>query len=164
MEGAFGEMWHEAPYDGSHSWGEVLLTPSRVCAPLVVRLIASGVVPHGIANITGGAIPDKLGRVLKVRQRGATLDSLHEPVPFMRALSDLGVVRDERAYRMWNMGNAMLLVLAPGDVARACAMATELGFEACAAGHVTADPIIRIAAVHGPITYPTPPRTPVEKS
>jgi phosphoribosylformylglycinamidine cyclo-ligase len=159
MEGAFGEAWHEAPYDGSQSWGRVLLTPSRVCAPLVAGLIAAGVVPHGIANITGGGIPDKLGRVLKVKQLGASLGSLHEPLPFMRALSDLGVVRDERAYRMWNMGNAMLLVLAPGDVARACATATELGFETRAAGHVTADPVIRIAAPHGDLAYPTPART-----
>jgi phosphoribosylformylglycinamidine cyclo-ligase len=141
---AFGETWHEAKYDASRSWGEALLTPSLVCSPLVSKLINSKVVPRGIANITGGGIPDKLGRVLRVRGLGAELNELHEPVDFMRSLQEMGKVPGEVAYRNWNMGNAMLLVLAPEDVDRALQIAAAAGFTARLAGKIDSDPSIRI--------------------
>jgi phosphoribosylformylglycinamidine cyclo-ligase len=163
MQASFGDGWHERRFDARSTWGEALLTPSRICSPLVVRLIASGVVPHAIANITGGGIPDKLGRVLKAKQLGAELDSLHEPLPFMSELVELGGVQSDRAYRMWNMGNAMLVVLAPGDVQRMQAVADETGFKVKVAGRIQAEPQIRIAAPEGPVTYPTPARSGAEE-
>jgi phosphoribosylformylglycinamidine cyclo-ligase len=157
MAEAFGERWHEASYDRARRWGEVLLTPSRVCAPLVVKVLGAGIALKGIANITGGGIPDKLGRVLRARQVGATLDSLFEPLEPMRALQEAGRVDDAHAYRMWNMGNAMLLVLAPADVERVVQIAGQAGFEAQRAGTISAEPVIRIRGAPATIEFPTPP-------
>ncbi|MGC4116888.1 MAG: AIR synthase-related protein [Myxococcales bacterium] len=145
LEEAHGERWHEArcPATGG-SWGEALLTPSRVCCTLVRSLVAEGVVPRGIAHVTGGGIPDKLGRVLKVARLGATIDKPFEAPAFVQELIAMGKVPARVAWRHWNMGNAMLLVLAQSTVERALAVAAR-GFEAQVAGQVEAGSVIRIA-------------------
>lgn len=145
---AFGEDWQKARFD-SRTWGEVLLTPSRVFASLVTRMLASGVDPHGIAHITGGGIPDKLGRVLRPTGLGAYLSKLFPPSDFMLAAQAMGRVPDDVAYRSWNMGNGMLVVVAPSDVERTLAIASSLGFEAGEAGQIVSEPIIRIASASG---------------
>ena len=142
---AHGERWHEARCQATgESWGAALLTPSRVCCTLVRSLVKEGVVPHGIAHITGGGVPDKLGRVLKVRKLGASIETPFEPPAFVQELIELGKVPAQKAWRHWNMGNAMLLLLAPGDVERTLAVAAH-GFEARVAGHVEEGSRIRIA-------------------
>ncbi|HEY3446741.1 MAG TPA: AIR synthase related protein [Myxococcales bacterium] len=144
---AHGERWHEARCQATgESWGAALLTPSRVCCTLVRALVGEGVVPHGIAHVTGGGIPDKLGRVLKVKRLGAYLGTPFEPPAFVQELVGLGQVPARVAWRHWNMGNAMLVVLAPGDVERSLAVAARgRGFEARVAGQVVEGDKIRIA-------------------
>jgi len=157
MTQAFGERWHEAPYEDGRSWGEVLLTPSLVVSPLVAKLQRQGIAPHGIAHITGGGIPDKLGRVLRARGHGVQLDELWEPLDFMQAVQRLGNVPDERAYRQWNMGNAMLLIVAPADVEPTLVLARELGYSARRAGSVHPEPVIRLrskSAGGADLSYP----------
>ena len=61
--------------------------------------------------LTGGGIPSKFGRVLKRSGLGARLDRLFAPQDFVQKLVELGGVDFETAYRQWNMGNAMLLVV-----------------------------------------------------
>ena len=41
-----GPRWHEARFDGRRSWGEVMLTPSRVFAPVLARLRSAGCAPR----------------------------------------------------------------------------------------------------------------------
>lgn len=147
---AFGERWHSGCPKGIDStWGECLLTPSVVCCRLVAALIEAGTVPHGIAHITGGGIPDKLGRVLRSRAIGAQLDALHEPPPFVKVMLELGKIPAEEAYRHWNMGNAMLLALTERDAEAALRMASEQGFEAKVAGRLIDEPAIRIESGAG---------------
>lgn len=142
---ALGERWHEARCAGEgESWGEALLTPSRLCSPLVRSLLGAGVVPHGIAHVTGGGIPGKLGRVLRVRGLGARLAGLFEPPEFVRELVALGKVPARDAWRHWGMGNAMLLVVSLADVDRALAAAD--GVEVRVAGRVEAGGRIHIVA------------------
>ncbi len=143
---AHGERWHQArcPATGG-SWGEALLTPSRVCCTLVRALVAERAVPRGVAHVTGGGVPDKLGRVLKAGRLGASVEQAFEPPAFVQELAAMGKVPPRVAWRHWNMGNAMLVVLAPGDVDRALAVAASRGFEARRAGHVEQGSRIRIA-------------------
>lgn len=144
MEGAFGPSWHTCWYDESHTWGEVLLTPSRIYAPAVVGLLDTGVPLAGIAHVTGGGIGDNLARVLRPNRVGARLDSLFPPWPFMLRLQDLGDVGEEEAHRLWNMGNGMLLVVRASHAQEACAMLKATGCEAQAAGEVTSEPVLRV--------------------
>lgn len=114
MREQFGDNWHEAPYDREMTWGEKLLTPSLIYAPLIARLRKKDMPLHGVAHITGGGIPDNLERVLKPQGLGAELNDIFEPLEVMRKVQELGRVEEAQAYRLWNMGNGMLLVV-PGE-------------------------------------------------
>jgi phosphoribosylformylglycinamidine cyclo-ligase len=144
---AYGERWHERPCaaDDSHrTWGELLLTPSRICCSVVTHLIAAGVVPHGIAHITGGGIPSKLGRVLRRAGLGAELDRLPEPPAFMSELGALGNCPRAQAVHHWNMGTAMLLLVAPTDLTATVEAASAEGHRASAIGAVVDRPALQL--------------------
>jgi phosphoribosylformylglycinamidine cyclo-ligase len=140
MEGCFGPEWHREPHGSGRSWGEVLLTRSRIFAPWIVSMREQGVDIHGVAHITGGGIPDNLDRVLRGKGLGARLDGLPAPLPFMTEVQALGEVPEETAYRLWNMGAGMLVIVDRKDADR---MVELLGREGCPAvrcGTVTASP------------------------
>jgi phosphoribosylformylglycinamidine cyclo-ligase len=146
MEASFGEGWHARPFDDATSWGEALLTPSRVFAPLVIDMLRAGVVIRGVAHVTGGGVPDKLGRVLRITGLGAEIDAPLPPHPAMIGLQRLGGVEERSAYRLWNMGQGMLLVTPPDAVDQALALAEAAGVPAGVVGRVSAAPGVRIAS------------------
>jgi phosphoribosylformylglycinamidine cyclo-ligase len=144
MQAAFGSEWHTAAFDGERTWGGLLLTPSRIFARLLVGVLDAGLPVTGIAHITGGGIGAKLGRVLKRNGLGAELDDLfpaHEP---MLRLQRLAGIPEATAYRLWNMGNAMLVILEREACEAMLRTSHERGFEARVAGRVTAESGIRI--------------------
>lgn len=144
MQACFGDMWHTIPYDSNRSWGQVLLTPCLIYAPLIVSLLDEGIIPKGIAHITGGGIADNFRRVLKVNQLGVDLDNLFEPHDFMKNLQDMGHISNEQAYTWWNMGNGMLLVVSAADVLKTLAHIKNKEYNAKAAGKIIAEKTIRI--------------------
>ena len=127
LERHFGPDWHLAPCTpvaggpSSGTWGEMLLTPSLICAPLVVALRQAGVPLTGVAHVTGGGIPSKLGRVLRATGLGASLTHLLPPPEPMQAFVALAKLDPEHAYRTFHMGPAMLFVLPDASVASAIA-------------------------------------------
>ncbi len=106
---AHGERWHEAPCLGT-TWGAVAQIPSTIYAPLVVALLDAGVALSGAVHVTGGGIPNKLGRVLRATGLGARLTEPLTPPPYVLEAQRLGEVDDASAYRAWNMGQGFLLV------------------------------------------------------
>ena len=144
MQDAFGDEWHNALYSEKMTWGQVLLAPSLIYAPLIAGLIKQGVVLKGIAHITGGGIGDNLQRVLKVTGNGALLDNLFEPLPVMRKVQELGKVDEAQAYRLWNMGNGMLLVTAPQDVDRFVAVCAENNYKVRVCGKIISEQKIEL--------------------
>lgn len=145
LEGELGPNWHDAAYDAHQTWGQVTLTPSRLYSPLITHLRQRGFDLHGISHITGGGIPDKFARILKVNGLGAYLPNLFSPHPFMSKLQAMGSLPEEQVYRLWNMGNGMLLVVDPGDVLPVLMAIHETGYPAMPAGVVIPEPVIRIA-------------------
>ena len=142
MEDHFGPRWHAEPYNSETTWGEVLLTPSLIYTPLIVDLIKADFELHGIAHITGGGIADNLQRVLKATGYGAELDNLFRPQDFVLKVQELGAVSEEQAYRLWNMGNGMLLVV-PGNQAEAVVQfAAQHQYQAQIVGTVHSKPEI----------------------
>ena len=142
LEAAHGPSWHGVPSVDGRSWGEVALTPSFLCTPAVLALIDAGIPLRGAGHITGGGIPSKFGRVLKKSGLGARLDNLFTPHDFMRALIEMGNIPLETAYRQWNMGNAMLLVVPPTAVQAALSVLSARGVAAQIAGKITPGPIV----------------------
>ena len=144
LEERYGASWHVVPCDDRSSWGEVLLAPSLIYCPLVTALLRGGFSLHGIAHVTGGGIPDNLQRVLDARGLGAVLDDIHEPHSFMRAVQAMGDVPEEVAYRLWNMGNGMLLVVPVDEAKRLCKFAARKGYMARDSGRVIDQPSVII--------------------
>jgi len=110
---SFGPDWHEETFDERRSWGEVLLSPSRIYAPIMVALTGgfqdeSRANITGIVHVTGGGMAN-LNRVLP-EETGAILTDLFPPQEEFIKLQELGPVAEEEAYRTWNMGQPVLLV------------------------------------------------------
>ena len=135
---AHGEEWHTTPFEGT-TLGLAALTPSIIYSRFVVGLHGGmdtkGVSPlHGVAHITGGGIPEKLGRVLRASKLGARLTDLYDPAPVMAYAQKTGDISDADAYRAWNMGQGMFLITP--DPETVLAYAKEKGVEAKIAGEI----------------------------
>jgi phosphoribosylformylglycinamidine cyclo-ligase len=125
--------------------GAALLAPHRTYLPLVAPLLGSGVI-RGMAHITGGGITDNLPRVLPEGLAAEIdLDAWAVPPLFAWLVAAGDVPRDD-AYRTFNMGMGLLLVVADGDVEEVLARLTS-------AGELGARVIGRIARGAGDVRY-----------
>lgn len=111
----FGENWATEKFDETQTWGEVLLTPSKIFASAILEMHGrykeqAKAEIKGIAHITGGGIPGNLPRTLKKTGLGADLYNLPAPHPMMSKLIEIGNVSKEEAYKTWNMGVGMMII------------------------------------------------------
>ena len=116
----YGENWYTEKWR-SGTWGDVLLTPSIVYHAALLSLLGRfgedrTVEIKALTHITGGGIPENLARTLKKSGFGAALTDLWEPHDFFKDLVELGGMKTAEAYRTWNMGTGMLVIVAPTDV------------------------------------------------
>jgi len=136
MQKQFGPLWHTQPYDESLTWGEKLLTPSLIYSPLISDLLRAGRRLHGIAHITGGGLADNLQRILKAQGLGADLNDLFPPLDVMHKVQESGGVAEAQAYRLWNMGNGMLLIVPESEAQKILKKAQENGYAAKVCGEI----------------------------
>ena len=124
-EEAFGANWHTEIWQDGITYGEALLTPSKVFHALVLDTILGRYGQErpynvkGVVHITGGGIPGNVPRVLP-DGLGAYFDTLHEPHPVIRTLCEIGNVSAEEAYRTWHCGTALMIMVDPNDVEAIC--------------------------------------------
>lgn len=137
MEHKYGKEWHKE----NPELARQLLTPSKIYTKMLVELTKK-YKPHGMAHITGGGIPEKLGRLLRVSKQGAILDNLFEPPQAAIILQQFGDLKDEGAYNTWNMGNGVLIVTDKPE--ETLELAKKHSIEARIAGKITADKQILI--------------------
>ncbi len=138
FEEKYGENWHETKLDGK-KLGSLVLTPSTIYSKLAVHLHggfeSDGCCEvHGVAHITGGGIPGKLGRVLKPSGLGAELEGLFSPCKAMLHCQEIGDISDEEAYRSWNMGQGLAIITPEPD--KVISEAKKFGIKAMVAGKV----------------------------
>ncbi len=144
MQNTFGADWHNAPYDDQITWGEQLLTPSLIYSPFISQLIQKDVRLNGCVHVTGGGLADNISRILKVNKLGVELNDIFEPLPVMKKIQELGGVPEEQAYRLWNMGNGMLLIAAEAQVPKILELAEKQPYRAKVCGQISADAQIKI--------------------
>ena len=93
-----------------------LLEPTRIYVR-PVRDILHGYrvkqVVHGMAHITGGGLPDNIGRILPAGCAVELKKSAWQRPAIFDVIQKLGDVADEEMYRTFNMGIGMVLVVAP---------------------------------------------------
>jgi phosphoribosylformylglycinamidine cyclo-ligase len=148
----YGEDWHNQiePALGNIALGKLMQTPSTIYAGLMNELHGGwdiDVEPKaqitGVAHITGGGQPSKLGRMLKRSPGlGITIDKPISPPEMMLHVQNLRGFSDEKAYGKWHMGPG--LVVATPDSEKVIAVAQERGITALEIGIITDEPGIRI--------------------
>lgn len=157
-----GEDWHKQAF-GDHTIGEELLRPSIIYASAMNEMLGGwdinkkpAAVVHGVAHITGGGLPEKVGRMMKPTKYGAGITDPFESSELMKYLQQLGDVSDHDAYRTWNMGQGMVIATPDPDGVRAVAERYQLPSKII--GTVVADRAVHIASrgLHAPgkqLTY-----------
>ena len=138
MEKNYGKQWHKKIVDGKIS-GNCALVPSRIYTGAVSKMFNY---VNGIAHITGGGIPGKFGRVLKKKRYGADIDNPFTPCWLMLHCQKIGNVRDREAYKVWNMGQGMLLVTDKPE--KIMTIASEHKIKAKIVGEIIQKPVIKI--------------------
>jgi phosphoribosylformylglycinamidine cyclo-ligase len=94
--------------------GEALLAPTRLYVKPVRRLLeAHGSAIHGLANITGGGLPDNVGRILPPGKRVHVSRSAWTAPPVFAWLQKCGNVADAEMLRVFNMGVGFVVICAP---------------------------------------------------
>ncbi|MDP4008139.1 MAG: AIR synthase-related protein [Candidatus Peregrinibacteria bacterium] len=164
LENAFGDDCYMHPYDedisdAGHrpilenhtiekSWGAKVLTPSKIYYSFIMDLHGRFKEPakvdiHGIVHVTGGGITANLQRILK-NGLGAHLDNLFPPHEMMSRLQTLGDISDEEAYKVWNMGNGMFIIVDESDVPLVLERAQANNIEAQVAGTINASGMVTL--------------------
>jgi phosphoribosylformylglycinamidine cyclo-ligase len=96
------------------SVGEELLTPTRLYVKPILNLLAAtapGAI-HGLANITGGGLPDNVARILPPDKQVVVQRSAWTSPPVFGWLQRLGGVADGEMFRVFNMGIGFAVICA----------------------------------------------------
>jgi phosphoribosylformylglycinamidine cyclo-ligase len=118
--------------------GQALLTPTRIYAPHLVDLLATGVEVHALCHVTGGGLPGNLPRCLPPGLEARVDWRSWEPPPIFRVLGDLGPVEDEELARATNLGVGMVAILPAAEADRAAAFLAEREIPGWVMGEVAA--------------------------
>ena len=122
---------------GGVKLGDALMEPTRIYVKPVLELLARHDI-HAMAHVTGGALVEKIIRVVPP-QFGLEIDTSAWPLPpVFDWLQREGNVPHEEMWRTFNCGVGFVLIVAPGDVAAVNADLARLGLAHWQIGQVTA--------------------------
>lgn len=147
----YGPNWHDVVVTelGELSLGRLVQTPSTIYSRFVSELTGGYDIEKepkakitGVAHITGGGQPSKLGRLLEPSGLGVTIDNPIEPPKIMLEVQRLRDLSDKKAYGTWHMGPGM--VIATPEPEKVLAAAVENGISAKSIGYITDEPGIRV--------------------
>ncbi len=96
--------------------GEILLTPTRIYARPIVRLLRAyrvKKVVSGMAHVTGGGLPGNVNRALPADVDAVIDRSAWQPPPIFDFLAQRGAVEPAEMERVFNMGIGYVLVVRP---------------------------------------------------
>jgi phosphoribosylformylglycinamidine cyclo-ligase len=116
--------------------GEALLTPTRIYAPVLVDLLATGIEVHALCHVTGGGLPGNLPRCLPPGLSPRIDRRSWEPPPIFRALAELGPVEDGELARATNLGVGMVILLPAAEADHATEFLAEREVPAWVMGEV----------------------------
>lgn len=122
----FGGDWTSTEWKDGITWGEVLLTPSKIFHRTLLDSVLGDFAGkrkfnvHGVVHVTGGGIPGNFPRIFSNKSLGADFYDLHEPHDVLKDLVRLGNVDESEAYKTWHCGTAMMLVVDETDAVQIC--------------------------------------------
>jgi len=115
--------------------GEELLRPTRIYVRPVLSLLRKTKI-LGMAHITGGGITGNVPRSLPDGVTAVIDRSAWEVPPVFRTICSAARLSDEEAFRTFNMGIGMVLMLRPADADRAATHFRRAGFPAAVIGEI----------------------------
>jgi phosphoribosylformylglycinamidine cyclo-ligase len=122
--------------DGS-SFGEALLAPTVMYAPLVAALLERGPTLTYISHITGHGLLKLMRPTKPLTYR---IERLPEVSAVLEFLAERAGLDAHAAYSTFNMGSGYAFYCAPGGGEQIVRIADELGLSALLAGHVEQGP------------------------
>ncbi len=150
LKAEYGDRW-ETKSLGKQKLIDLALQPSRIYSAAVVDMFGGYNLKQkpkapisAAAHISGGGIPEKLGRILRASGLGAVINDPFTPCDLMLHCQELGNVTDFEAYRTWNMGQGM--IVATPDPAAVIAVAKAHHIKAKIIGSIAREPGIRLAS------------------
>lgn len=152
----YGPEWHKERYSSRTGFdialGDAVMQPSKIYSHFMVYLHGGyegerKYKIYGAAHITGGGLPEKIGRMLRPSGCGVQLTNLFAPGEFVSHCQKVGGITDDEAYKAWNMGQGMAIVVEHDDVASIVKAAKAFGIEAQDAGRVVAEPGVWIRSM-----------------
>ncbi len=114
-------------------YGDALLVPTLLYAPVTEALWHAGITPHYSANITGHGWRKLLRHPAQLGYRVHTLPPVPAVLQFIQREARMN---DEDAYGTLNMGAGFALFVAHGDARRTVEVARGCGIDAWVAGEV----------------------------
>ncbi|NHN55480.1 phosphoribosylformylglycinamidine cyclo-ligase [Calidifontibacter sp. DB0510] len=132
-----GWSWDREVPEFGRTLGEEVLTPTRVYAADLLRLIRTeGVEVHALSHVTGGGLAANLARVLPPGLCGVVERSSWSPAPVFGVLQRLGSVPQADLERTLNMGVGFVAALPHSSVDAALEVLTHAGVPAWVLGRV----------------------------
>lgn len=147
----YGDDWHDK-IDQSLSevaLGKLVQAPSIIYSGFMSELTGGYDITKkplakvtGVAHITGGGQPSKIGRMLEPSGLGVEISNPNLPPDIMLKMQEIRGFDDRTAYGKWHMGPGM--VIATPEPEKVLAAAEEYGIDAQEIGGVTDKPGIKI--------------------
>jgi phosphoribosylformylglycinamidine cyclo-ligase len=106
--------------------GEELLRPTGIYVKPILELIKGGYV-KGIANISGGGLPENLPRSMAENTCAVIDCSSWQVPPVFEWLKRLGSISNGEMFKTFNMGIGMCLIIEPGKQKSAIETAASFG-------------------------------------
>ena len=96
--------------------GEILLTPTRIYAKPIVRLLRQYKVKRivsGMAHVTGGGLPGNVNRALPEKLDARLQRDAWTVPPIFDFLGERGGIDEDEMWRVFNMGVGYILIVRP---------------------------------------------------
>jgi len=134
VQGNYGDA---APFARETTFGDALLTPTRIYVPSCLAAARAGLV-KAMAHITGGGLVENLPRMLPDGM-ALDIDATAWPLdPTAAWLAETGGIAADELARTFNCGIGMAAIVAPSDVAATEEVFIEHGETPYRIGKVTA--------------------------
>jgi phosphoribosylformylglycinamidine cyclo-ligase len=117
--------------------GEELLRPTGIYAREIAAL-RDDLDLHGVANISGGGLPENLPRAMAEGTRARITRSSWTPLPIFEVLQDVGNISQDEMDNTFNMGIAMAAIVPEAQAEAAVKILEGLGQRAYLIGEVVA--------------------------
>ena len=119
---------------GGESLADAVMRPTTIYAGKLVELLKEGVPFHAMAHITGGGITENLNRALPsnvdaVVYRGGEDGPAWKIPPVITYCANAAGLTPDEAYKTFNMGVGMSIIVAKDDVDDVTAALSSKGFE-----------------------------------